>query len=334
MGLWQILGWLGAGFAVGAVAADRPVMELSPPSLYFGMCDASAGVALATNLFAVGNDEDNVIRTYRIDRTNAPVQTTNLSSFLRVDWRWPETDLEGAAWLGDWIFWLGSHGRNRDGAFRESRHRLFATRLEKTGDTVRLVPVGRPYQNLLSDLLRDRRLAPFHLAAASRLPPKSPGALNLEGLCAAPGTNLLIGFRNPVPQGRALLVPLLNPFDLVADRAARFGDPILLDLGGQGIRDIGFWQGRYVIIAGAADGAGHSHLYFWAGGAAEPRRVDGVHLKGFNPEAVVVYPENAEAFQLLSDDGAMLLHGVDCKKLADPSQRRFRSVWVSKVNWD
>jgi len=333
MGSWQSLCWFGAWFAVTGAAA-APIMEVSAPASYFGMCDASAGVALATNLFAVANDEDKVVRTYRIDQTNAPVQTADLSSFLRVDRKWPETDLEGAAWLGDRIFWIGSHGRNRDGAFRGSRHRLFATRLENSGGTLRLAPVGRPYVNLLNDLARDPRLMPFHLAAASRLAPKSPGALNIEGLCATPATNLLIGFRNPVPQGRALLVPLLNPFDVVAGRPPSFGDPILLDLGGQGIRDLGYWEGKYVIIAGAHDGAGHSHLYFWKGGAASPKKVEGVHLKSFNPETVVVYPRDPKAFQLLSDDGTMLLNGIDCKKLADPRQRRFRSVWVSKVNLD
>src|ERR1051325_1639510 len=331
MGKGRHFGWLGAWLAV-ATATAAPFMEVSAAASYRGMCDASAGVALSSNLFAVANDEDNVVRTYRIDHTNAPVQSADLSSFLRVDGKWPETDLEGAAWLGDWIFWIGSHGRNRDGEYRESRHRLFATRLEKSGGTLRLAPVGRPYAHLLDDLAREPRLIPFHLGAASRLAPKLPGALNIEGLCATPGTNLLIGFRNPVPQGRALLVPLLNPFEVMAGRPANFGEPILLDLGGQGVRDLGYWQGKYVIIAGAYDGAGHSHLYFWKGGAAPPKKVEGVHLKGISPEAVVVYPGNSEAFQLLSDDGTMLFNGVDCKKLADPMQRHFRSVWVSKVD--
>ena len=37
--------------------------------------------------------------------------------------------LSGAAWLGDRIFWIGSHGRNRDGKYRASRHRFFAVRI-------------------------------------------------------------------------------------------------------------------------------------------------------------------------------------------------------------
>src|SRR5262249_48963579 len=151
MGLWRFLCGLSA-WCAWASAAAAPIMEVSAPVTYFGMCDASAGVALASNLFAVANAEDNVVRTYQIDRTNAPLKMVDLSSFLHVDRKWPETDLEGAAWVGDWIFWTGSHGRNRDGAFRASRHRLFATRVEKSGDTLRLAPAGRPYANLLYDL--------------------------------------------------------------------------------------------------------------------------------------------------------------------------------------
>src|SRR5262249_24366218 len=153
-------------------------------------------------------------------------------------------------------------------------------------------PVGKPYMNLLSDLVHEPRFTPYRLATASRLAPKASGALNIEGLCATPTTNLLIGFRNPIPQGRALLIPLRNPFEVVAGRPARFGDPILLDLGGQGIRVIGFWQGHYIIIAGTFDGSSHSRLYFWNGDDVAPKRVEGVHLKGINPEAVVVYPQN------------------------------------------
>ena len=39
----------------------------------------------------------------------------------------PESDLEGAANLADRIYWITSHGRNREGEARESRHRFFAT---------------------------------------------------------------------------------------------------------------------------------------------------------------------------------------------------------------
>jgi hypothetical protein len=305
-----------------------PATLVSTQATWFGMCDASGAVALGTNLFAVANDEDNAIRVYQLDRPGVPVQSIELSSFLAVDPKKPETDLEGATWLGDSIFWITSHGQNRSGKYRSSRHRLFATRVVNSPKGVRLVTVGRPYTDLLTDLVWDPRFRPFNLLAATRLPPKSPGALNIEGICGTPATNLLIGFRNPIPQGRALLVPLLNPFEILRGLPARLGDPILLDLEGRGIRDLGFWRGKYVIIAGSSDGGGHARLYFWDGGKSAPQKIEHAHLKGINPEAVVAYPNRDDAFQLLSDDGTLEIGGVSCKSLPNPAQRRFRSVWV------
>jgi len=51
---------------------------------------------------------------------------------------------------------------------------------------------------------------------ASHLAPKTPGALNIEGLCATPDHKLLIAFRNPLPQSKALLIPLENPEQVIA----------------------------------------------------------------------------------------------------------------------
>jgi hypothetical protein len=49
------------------------------------------------------------------------------------------------------------------------------------------------------------------LAQAAGQSPEAACGLNIEGLAATAGAALLIGFRNPLDQGRALLLPLLNP---------------------------------------------------------------------------------------------------------------------------
>ena len=302
---------------------------VSTQNVYYGMCDASAAVALDAELLAVANDEDNSLRIYSADAGGPPVQSLDLSTFLKVDPKKPETDLEGACWLGDRIFWISSHGRNRTGEYRASRHRFFATTLEKTDTGVKLVPAGRLYAGLLGDLLRDTRFKSFDFAGASRLPPKTPGALNIEGLCATRQGQLLLGFRNPIPRGRALLIPLTNPNEVLSGQSARFGEPILLNLGGHGIREIVLWHDQYLVIAGSYDGRGKSKLYRWAGGSAEPVEIPDVDLKGFNAEALIVYPDGRWPFQLLSDDGTLIIQGVACKSLKNSALRRFRSVWVT-----
>lgn len=318
----------GAYPALAASALDaRSATIDTNHAFYAGMCDASAAVALNNELFAVANDEDNSLRIYHAAKGGLPVSSQDLSALLRVDRKKPETDLEAACWLGDHIYWISSHGRNRDGKFRSSRHRFFATRVEQKAGRIQLSPVGRVYVNLLSDLLRDPRLRPFGLDRASRLPPKAAGALNIEGLCATPDDTLLIGFRNPIPQKRALIVPLLNPAEVINGKTSRLGAPHLLDLGGRGIRDIVRWRDRYIIIAGAHDGSQNSRLFHWPGDSAPPREFP-LTFKNLNPEAIIVYPDNSKALQLLSDDGTVLINGVGCKSLANSNLRRFRAAWV------
>jgi len=295
--------------------------------IFRGMCDASAVVPLNDDLFVVANDEDNILRVYSRTRGDAPVQTVDLSAFLRVDPKSPEADLEAAAPLSDRIYWISSHARNKNGKVRESRRRFFATTMAVSNGVAVLQPVGVPCVRLLSDLIADPRLESFGLAAASKRAPKSRDALNIEALVATPEGQLLIGFRNPIPHGRALLVPLLNPAEVVAGQAPRLGDPRLLDLGGLGLRGMTRVGNVYYLIAGSHDGGGGSQLYEWKGGDDTPQRVAGAELAGLNPEAIEAIPGNGPTRLLVvSDDGTRKIDGEDCKSVADPNLKYFRAT--------
>ena len=301
-------------------------------SVFLGCCDASAAVALTDELFVVANDEDNILRIYSRQRLGRPATTVDLTGFLNRGRKSAEVDIEAAAQVGDRIYWISSHGRNAKGKAQESRHRFFATTVSVTNDNVSLKPVGNFYSRLLEDLGRDPRMASFGLARAAQQAPKTEGALNIEGLAATPQGHLLIAFRNPVPQGKALIVPLLNPDDLIHNKPARFGEPILLDLDGLGIRGIEYWPARngYVVIGGATDGTPDSHLYEWSGGNTSPRLLQTPSLASVNPEGIALYSNAAsEQFLVLSDDGTLKIRGQDCKKLKDPYARRFRALTLS-----
>ena len=299
--------------------------RLSPPEIYFGMCDASAAVAIGTNFFVVANDEDNILRVYRRHPGGMPVSSVDVSRFLAVKGKSPETDIEGATMVSNRIYWITSHGRNAKGKDSPDRHRFFATEVTVTENSVQLKPIGRSYQNLLLDFALDARLARFGLAWASRLAPKQPGALNIEGLTAMPGGGLLLGFRNPIPGGRALLLPLLNPEGIIGGESARFGDAIQIDLGGLGVRSLGYENGRYLIIGGPSGSGGKSKLYSWTGPGTEPVHIKGIDFSGLNPEGLAFETvDGHREYFVLSDDGTMKVQGVDCKRLKDPAQRRFR----------
>lgn len=208
-----------------------------------------------------------------------------------------ELDLEAAARLGDKVFWLGSHGNNKDGKSVPDRRVLFATTITEASGEFHISPAGRPYRYLVEDFTEDPRLQAFHLgeAAANGRAPKDPGGFNLEGICATPDGHLLIGFRNPIPHGRALLVPLLNPEAIIHGERARLGNPIQLDLQGRGVRDLILMGNAYFIVTGdyrggKTAGAVISQIYQWDGSAAQPRLL--VDLPQMNPEALIAYPKS------------------------------------------
>ena len=307
------------------VAAPR----VSVSATYTGSADASGAVSLGTNYFVVGDDEDNTLRIYRRHGDGAPVMVENVGEWNTLQAKGgkkKELDLEAAARLGDKIFWLGSHSNNKNGKIELNRRQLFATTITETNGAFHIAPAGLPYRHLVEDLASDSRLEKFKLAeaAAAGRAPKDAGGFNLEGICATPDGHLLIGFRNPIPHGRALLVPLLNPEAIIHGEQAQLGYPIQLDLQGRGIRDLILVGNEYFIIAGdyrggKAAGALISQIYQWDGHSAQPRLL--VSLPQMNPEALIAYPDTGnKELQVLSDDG---------QKPPLPSDKRtFRSVKV------
>lgn len=296
---------------------------LERPFIYRGMCDASGGVPFGRGSFLVADDEDNGLRAYRRDRGGPPTHSADLSAELRLERGSPEMDLEAGSLLGDRIVWISSHGRNKRGKLKRNRLRLFATRVRETGSEMSATLSGRPYDSLLEDLLADAALARFGLTDAATRAPKEPGGLNIEGLVATPDGRILIGFRNPIPEGRALLVPLDNPLEVLERGRARFGAPILVDLGGLGIRGMDPVEGGYLIVGGPpSDGPGRLFFLPEGSSSAEPLAVATGDL---NPEVVIAYPGEGRLL-LLSDDGSRRIGSLECKRIADPGERYFRGV--------
>ncbi len=329
-GCWG-LGKCWRGLAIAVVLLLPPLRFWAAADgirVYRGLCDASAAETLGAGFFVVADDEDNTLRVYDRAGGGLPVASLELSRFLQADPKHPEADLEGAARLGNLIYWITSHGRNAEGKKRPSRHRFFATEATVSNGVPSLRTVGRPYTMLLQDLTGDPRLARFGLAAAAQLPPKHPGALNIEGLAPSPAGHLWIGFRNPIPREGALLVPMLNPEEVIHGARARFGEAVLLPMDGRGIRSMTDWGTEYLIVAGSYDGEGRSELYRWNGSEATPRRLNRSPLLGLNPEALARFRGSSpdqDALLVISDDGTRLIEGQPCKMLKDPLQKQFRA---------
>lgn len=283
----------------GSAAAQTPESLDRKIVLFPDLCEPSAAVALEPGRFVVADDDRVDLRVYSTGRFGGfeDVEISDLDGLDDTD------DLEGGTRIGDVFYWITSHSAGRKGS-RPERRRLFAVRIDP-GKVKKPKPVGKPYTTLVEDLQRDARFTKYDFAAASELPAEGPGALNIEGLAATPDGKLLIGFRNPIPDGKALVIPLNNPGDVFRPEPARaeLGDPIELDLGGLGIRSIEFWPARnaYAILAGAFGPSSQFQIFGWSGSAADrPVPLPDIDLTGLIPEALFL--DGDELF-ILSDDG-------------------------------
>jgi hypothetical protein len=309
----------------GTPAASSPLAGQRVVT-FEGTCDASGAVPIDARYFAVADDESNVLRVYDSEKGGPPIDSVDMTPSLHLKKKKkPEADLEAATQVGAHALWISSHARTKKGKTQPDRLRFFATSMPTRDSQMRME--GQAYAGLLDDLLREPQLARFDLAYAAERAPQEEGGFNIEGMTATPEGGVLLGFRNPVPQGKALLIAVLNPLDPMHGKPPRFGVPLLLDLGGLGVRSLSYWHGRYLIAAGHYEHGAVSRLYAWQGGAAQPELIATPALDDFNPEGFFTPEERAE-IMLLSDDGSREISGERCKDLEDESEMRFRGLWL------
>jgi len=334
---------------------------------YRGTSDASAAVVISENLFITADDENNTLRVYDANKGGLPVYSYDLTDFLDVEPEHPEADIEGATLAADRIYWITSHGRNKEGEIRPNRYRFFATTFKIQNGNITITPVGKPCRILIHQLIKAEHIRHLKLDKATRfdgnltkkelkkLAPKEKG-LNVEGLCAsADGKTLYIGFRNPpvrdsgARQQSALVVPLKNAADVIEkEEAPIFGEPMLWNLGSLGIRTMEYspYHKAYFIIAGPCDEKQKFRLYKWSGDEnAQPvlLRELGFEKNKFTPEALIPF-RNSAGLLLLSDDGTLVINVAgphECMKgqfnedgtclnkyLLDPDKKTFRAVHI------
>lgn len=283
--------------ACAAPAADR----------LQGVCDGSALLVTGPGLVLTASDESNRVTLHDLGRSGQQVDAIDLDAALQAlrdkSGGWKEADLEAVARLGDTLYWIGSHGNDRKGRAEPGRHRLLATRVLSIRPLA-LRPLGAPQASLLQPLLqRTDAVGQAVRAAAERA--HLDGGIDIEGLAPASATSLWLGFRSPLVEGRALVVELLNPEGTtLRGEAPRLGEPLLLDLGGDGVRDLaaGLRPSDIQVLSGSAREGGQAALWAWAPPAGTPRLVhrmnDGIAWEGLALDAA------AGQWLLSADDGS------------------------------
>lgn len=346
-----------------ALLAGTSYAKPDTETTFYGLADASAAVFLDDRHFVMADDESNQLRIYDVTHPAGPAGWAGMDVFLQVEAKSPEADIEGAAKVGDRIYWITSHGRNKDGKPRPNRYRFFSTRAQSppvAGPW--LHKEGAPCRTLAEQLVAFASPVQEALAAATRfganlskkeqkkLAPKENG-LNIEGLCPYPANeSLLIGLRNPLFRAKgdsvqkAIVVELLNPAGIVENgQQARFGKVLLWDLGERAIRGMEYAdkQKRFFILAGPTDSETTCAMYAWDGDFEKAPQL--IHewsdADDFTPEAIAQAPDGK--LWLFSDDGTLeiavnspaecmegeLLPNGKCpnKFLADQNRKSFRA---------
>lgn len=320
--------------------------------IFYEIADASAAVALAPGLFVVADDETNKLRVYDMNNPgSAAIADAKIGDYLNIDPCHPEIDIEGATWFNGRIFWITSHGRNRDGKYWYSRNQFFATTVTLAGNELNVTVDGN-YTNLLDDLIAYDSVYNLGLADAigvvdghvdtnniPELAPKDKG-LNIEGLCAAAdGSSMLIGFRNPRPKSEnkklGLIIRLNNPEAVVLKgKVPDFSPPLAVDLDGFGIRSMEYSHtlGQYLIMAGSQKSGSEKPLqtlykYHFATGLLTKM----ADFPFITPEAMFQFPGSND-IHLLSDDGTLLVDTPDGpieNKYLPNEQRSFRAHQIT-----
>lgn len=297
-----------------------------------GMSDASAAEPLLNKRFIVAGDEFNVFKVYDAMNAGPPQIEIDFNKLLGIKNPKHEADIEGSARLNNLVYWIGSHARNGAGELKWKRHQFFATEIIDDGENVEVRQYGTAYTGLIVELLRYHW---FQKLTLERLDPqpdpklaaKCLGSINIEGL-AAFEDGLLLGFRNPIPDNQALLIPFINPHEVIRSGAhPQFEKPIRLDLGGRGIRSIDYSETRnqYIITSGSFDTVSDFEFFSWSGPGHEPTKLN--IETGLNPEAIVIFDDLAE-FLVISDDGGEQAPGENSPfKDIPEDEQEFRTEW-------
>ncbi|MBI5890726.1 MAG: DUF3616 domain-containing protein [Nitrosomonadales bacterium] len=300
-------------------------MDVNPNFLALtGIHEPSAIQQLPDGRFLVVEDEKkHPLSLVAIDPDGSVNSTPLGPGLLQAgDDFWKLDDLEAIALdrSGN-IYALTSHSRNSEGEEKKSRDKLVRFRVE--GERVVAPVVVKGLKPALTGA------HPVLARAAAIRDVKNEGGLNIEALEISPDQQrLLVGFRSPLLDGRAIIASVENPsavFDAGAPPriSARLET---LDLGGNGIRGM-CWipaLGGYLVIGGpVARERVQFQLWFWSGKTDAPAHrvtcpgVPGFeHAEGVSPAVI----DGKQRIMLVSDDGSREEGRYARYLLLDPEQ--------------
>jgi Protein of unknown function (DUF3616) len=289
-----------------------------------GIFEPSAIQQLPDGRFLVVEDEKSHPLSLVTLGADGSVDSTGLSAglFQMFSSFWKLDDLEGLALdQAGFVYGITSHSRDDNGDEKKSREKLVRFRV----DGKRVVD-----SKVIGELKQALTKQHAVLAAAAQLREvKAHGGLNIEALEISPDQKrLLIGFRSPLRDGRALIASVENHAAMFESDEAPQIAPSLdeLDLGGHGIRGMAYVAalGAYLLISGPVSReAVNFDLWRWSGEPGAPaQRVTHPGVRSFE-KAEGVSPAIVGGMQriiIVSDDGNRDAGRFAHYLLLDPAQ--------------
>jgi hypothetical protein len=326
-------------------AADIP----SNTFWHTGIADASAVVSLDSNYMVIADDEMNSLLVFHRYQSGLPVASFNYANLSGLsdgsDGNYKEVDCEAGARSfvhPERIYWSGSMSNGgKHLEEKPNRSCLFETEISGTGSTTKFTYKGH-YNDLREQLLKwgDKNGYKLSSAADYGMTPKSVVGFNIEGMIFGPdSTTMYIGFRAPIVpvtnRTKALIAPIQNFEKWFNDGHSSgdpiIGDPIELNLGGRGIRDMmRLSDGNYLIIAGSSDEILNAALYTWTGKPTDvpvlTNTMDVYALKIESALEVFNDGQSTGKVQVISDNGSNIYYNDDTQtKYLQNSFKKFRS---------
>lgn len=316
-------------------AASNAAVNETTSRFHYGASDGSTAQAIDENYMWVADDENQILRLYDRNQSGMPVKRINFVPDLGSD---DEIDLEGSFRNGDLLYWMGSHTN-------DERSVIFGAIESDDGAEASLTYAGS-YTSLRDDLVawdsnNQHGLGVNYFGLAT--------SFEIEGLAYDPNSpdGALLGFRGPLVDGKAILVPVTNFQSLVTTDAAAgsavFGDPIEIGLDGHSFRSIECNDNGCLIVAGPAGTVTGFRLFTWSGNAEDAPEYRGLDLSGLanmsNFEGIVALPAgpflgsdgDTATIQLLIDTGTFDYYGDgnEAKDLPFDEWKKFRTERIT-----
>lgn len=253
--------------------------------------------------FVIEDEKEYALRILKLNENQTSSSELLLGSNLPINEMQKLDDLEGIDTdRNGFIFAITSHSRSKKGKVKKNREKFL--RFTLNGNQIENASV---VLDLKEYLIANQEVL---INAAKVKDVKNDGGLNIEGLAFdSQKENLLIGYRSPLLDSKAIISTIKNPTEIftLGQKPRTSQKLLLVDLQGEGIRGMHYDSklGGFLIISGPSEKLQVPFkLWFW-NQKETPKRVKIKNLKSLEHAEGITSAQidGKEFLVIVSDDG-------------------------------